>query len=513
MPEIKQDDKVASLSEKGSNISQDEVMDYDAQRLEALGYKQEFNREINQLIQFGFGFAVVAVLPNWLLNFGSSLIAGGPASMFFGWLIVSPFVMCIALGISEVISAYPVSGGIYSWCFLLTNEKWGPFVSWVAAYINLAGMIATQGTLAWSCASFIFQIVTIQTGVTINNLGAQVGLYCAMQVVATLYAFLGLRFSSYLNYFMVFWTFAGTIVVMIVPIVMAKDHLQNAKWVFTGYINQTGWDNDGLAFLLGMLQAGWCLIGYVAPAQIVEGTKRSDVTAPRGIIYCVIGSIIQGLMILIPTLFAIQDVGALLTSSTPLATFFQQTTNTSMSVFLMVILLVVQFGALANNALAIAQLLWALSRDGVIPFSKFWYKLNRFDIPHRCLVLELLIVVAIIMPAFGSEVYWTAIMSTAVICVNVSYGLPLFCRIVFKRHIKLEGPFKLGKFSLPINFISVIWIIFFAIILCIPQHNPVTPVNMNWSSLMIGGVVIFALIFWMIRGRKFYKGPMQNIHE
>jgi hypothetical protein len=63
-------------------------------------------------------------------------------------------------------------------------------------------MIATQGTLAWSCASFIFQIVTIQTGVTIDNLGAQVGLYCAMQVVATLYAFLGLKFSSYLNYFM-----------------------------------------------------------------------------------------------------------------------------------------------------------------------------------------------------------------------------------------------------------------------------------------------------------------------
>jgi amino acid transporter len=184
---------------------------------------------------------------------------------------------------------------------------------------------------------------------------------------------------------------------------MARDHLQSAKWVFTGYINQTGWENDGLAFLLGMLQAGWCLIGYVAPAQIVEGTKRSDVTAPRGIIYCVVGSIIQGLILLIPTLFAIQDVDALLTSSNPLATFFQQTTNTPMSVFLMVILLVAQFGSLANNSLAIAQLLWALSRDGVIPFSKFWYKLNRFDIPHRCLILELLIVVGIIMPVSVSH--------------------------------------------------------------------------------------------------------------
>ncbi|ORZ14661.1 amino acid/polyamine transporter I [Absidia repens] len=512
MSDITHEEKVVSLSENGSTVSKDEL-DYDTRRLEALGYKQEFNREINQLIQFAFGFAVVAVLPNWLLNFGSSLVAGGPVSMFFGWLIVSPFVMCIGLGISEVISAYPVSGGIYSWCFLLTNEKWGPFVSWVAAYINLAGMIATQGTLAWSCASFIFQIVEIQTGVTINILGAQVGLYCAMQVVATLYAFLGLKFSSYLNYFMIFWVFAGTLIVMIVPIVMARDHLQSAEWVFTGFINETGWENNGLAFLLGLLQAGWCLIGYVAPAQIVEGTKRSDITAPRGIIFCVIGSIIQGLILLIPTLFAIQNVDDLLESSNPLATFFQQATNVPVSVFLMVILLVAQFGSLANNSLAIAQLLWALSRDGVIPFSKFWYKLNRFDIPHRCLILELLIVVGIIMPAFGSQVYWTAIMSTAVICVNMSYGLPLFCRLIWKRNLKLDGPFKLGKFSLPINYIAVIWIIFFSVILCIPQHTPVTPENMNWASLMIGAVVLFSLFFWIVRGRKFYKGPMQNIHD
>lgn len=130
----------------------------------------------------------------------------------------------------------------------------------------------------------------------------------------------------------------------------------------------------------------------------MEGTKRSDITAPRGIIYCVIGSIVQGLILMIPTLFAIQDVDALLVSSNPLATFFQQSTSTPMAVFLMIILLVAQFGALANNALAIAQLLWALSRDGVIPFSKTWYKLNRFDIPHRCLILELLIVVVIILP-------------------------------------------------------------------------------------------------------------------
>ncbi|KAI8066553.1 amino acid/polyamine transporter I [Gongronella butleri] len=499
------------VSEKESGNSSD--LDFDAQRLKALGYKQEFNREINQLVQFGFGFAVVAVLPNWMLNFGSSMVSGGPAAMFFGWLIVSPFVMCIALSISEVISFYPVSGGVYSWCYLLTSEEWGPFVSWVGAYINLAGMVATQGTLAWSCASFVYQIVAIQTDVVIDSMGASVGLYCAFQLVATLYAFLGLRFSMYLNYFLIGWVSVGTVVVMILPIAMSRNNLQDAKWVFTGFINQTGWENDGLAFLLGLLQAGWCLVGYVASAQIVEGTKRSEITAPRGIVSCVIGSIIQGLMLMIPILFAVQDVDALLNSSTPLATFFEQTTNINVAAFLMVILLVVQFGSLANNALAIAQLLWALSRDGVIPFSKFWYKLNRFDIPHRALILEFFIVSIMILPAFGSPIFWSAIMAAAVICINVSYGSPMFCRLIWKRDLKFTGPFNLGRFSLPLNVISVVWIVFFAVILCIPAKNPTTAATMNYASLMIGAVVIFSLVFWMIRGRHFYKGPMQNVHE
>ncbi|CAO3626413.1 unnamed protein product [Cunninghamella echinulata] len=499
------------ISEKGSDVSSDDG-NYDTKRLEALGYKQEFNREVNQVVQCVFGFTVVACLPNWLLNFGSNMAAGGPAGIFWSWIIVSPFVMCIGLSISEVISAFPVSGGIYSWCFLLTNEKYGPIVSWFAAYINLAGMIATQGTLAYSCASFIYQIVEIQTGVTISHLGAYVGLYCAMQLVATIYALLGLKFSNYLNYFMAVWVVIGTFLVMILPIVMA-DTLQNAKWVFTGFINKTGWESDGLAFLISFLQPGWCLIGYVASAQIVEGTKRSDVTAPRGITISVIGSILQGLMIMLPSLFAVQDPESLIESSSPLALFFLQATNVPIAVFLMVINLVIQFGALANNALAIAQLLWALSRDGVIPFSRFWYSLNRFNIPHKCLILEFIIVVVIILPTFGSQIYWQAILATAVICVNVSYGLPLFCRIIWRRNIKFDGPFKLGKASLPLNIISVLWIMFFSVILCIPTRYPVTTVNMNWSSLMIGAVVIFSYFFWSISGRKFYKGPMQNIHE
>lgn len=97
-------------------------------------------------------------------------------------------------------------------------------------------------------------------------------------------------------------------------------------------------------------------------------------------------------------------------------------------------------------------------------------------------------------------------MSTSVISINVSYGLPFLCRLIWVRNDMPKGPFSLGRFSIPLNIISVVWVCFFGVILCIPSVSPVTPETFNWSSVMIGGVMIFSLFFWFISGRHNYKG-------
>jgi amino acid transporter len=104
-------------------------------------------------------------------------------------------------------------------------------------------------------------------------------------------------------------------------------------------------------------------------------------------------------------------------------------------------------------------------------------------------------------------------MSSAVIAINVAYGLPFFCRIVWTRNVPLNGPFSLGKASIPVNLIALVWIAFFAVILCFPSLSPVDAASMNYASLMIGAVVVFALGFWFVNGRYHYKGPLQNVHE
>ncbi|KAL9538983.1 hypothetical protein MBANPS3_010541 [Mucor bainieri] len=476
--------------------------------------------------------ATMGVLPNWMVGFGASMVAGGPSSLFWGWIVVVPFVLCIAFSMAEVISAYPLAGGVYSWSFLLSNKKWGPFMAWITGYVYCIGLVTANITLAWSSVDFIYGIANVLNFAQITSKGAYVGLYCGIFVLATFCNWFGMKFSSIMNKFIVFWTLIGTLIIVCCVPAMAPTH-RSAKWVFLEFLNKTGYDNKGMAFLLGLLQSGWTLDKYLPKSTkkhkrltflfcfywvmnvVLKLSKEPKELMLQllvvRIIICIFSAIVQGFALILITLFSIQDVDAIIESSMPIATFFTQTTNDKLCVFFLVIMLVAQFSSLCNSMLATIHIFWALSRDGCFPYSKTWYKLNpKTNVPTNALLLQLVISIILIMPSFGSDVYWQAIMSAAVISINVSYGLPLLCRLIWVRRDMPKGPFSLGKLSIPLNVISCVWVGFFGVILCIPSVSPVTPETMNWASVMICGIMGFSCIFWLVSGRKSYKGPIET---
>ncbi|KAI9266397.1 hypothetical protein EDC94DRAFT_515866 [Helicostylum pulchrum] len=124
------------------------------------------------------------------------------SSLFWGLIVVSPFVCCIALSMAEVISSYPLEGGVYSWTLLLCNKEWGPFMSYINGYISLIGFVTTTITLAYSVTNFIVYTVNILNEDQITSPGTSIGIYCAIFIIATGYNLLGMRYSSYLNIFL-----------------------------------------------------------------------------------------------------------------------------------------------------------------------------------------------------------------------------------------------------------------------------------------------------------------------
>jgi len=58
--------------------------------------------------------------------------------LVWGWVLASILTICVSLSLSELSSAFPVSGGLYVWAFMLGRPT-GPFASWCVGWTNCLG--------------------------------------------------------------------------------------------------------------------------------------------------------------------------------------------------------------------------------------------------------------------------------------------------------------------------------------------------------------------------------------
>ena len=102
-----------------------ELLNEDEKRLAELGYTQELHRSWSGFSNFAISFSIISILAGCFTSFGLGWNNGGPAAIAWGWPIVSVFILIIGLCMSELVSAYPTSGGIYWWASKLGGAKAG----------------------------------------------------------------------------------------------------------------------------------------------------------------------------------------------------------------------------------------------------------------------------------------------------------------------------------------------------------------------------------------------------
>lgn len=71
---------------------------------------------------------------------------------------------------------------------------------------------------------------------------------------------------------------------MITILSCANPNYADAKFVFTDTTNSTGWSNDGLAFLLCMVNALYGFLGVDCGAHLCEEIPNPTVNVPKVIV-------------------------------------------------------------------------------------------------------------------------------------------------------------------------------------------------------------------------------------
>jgi len=66
----------------------------------------------------------------------------------------------------------------------------------------------------------------------------------------------------------------------------------------------------------------------------------------------------------------------------------------------------------------------------------------------------------------------------------------------------------LGKFGALINILAILWGVLAIIFSAFPIYEPVTAINMNYSIVVFGGWIGGGVIYYLVRQRKSYNGPV-----
>ena len=90
----------------------------------------------------------------------------------------------------------------------------------------------------------------------------------------------GVRLVAILNDISVWWHIVGVVVIVGALVILPDSH-QSADFVFTEFVNNTGWDNSFYVVLLGLLLAQYTFTGYDASAHMTEETHDAARTGPR----------------------------------------------------------------------------------------------------------------------------------------------------------------------------------------------------------------------------------------
>lgn len=194
----------------------------------------------------------------------------------------------------------------------------------------------------------------------------------------------------------------------------------------------------------------------------------------------------------------------------PMAQIYYEALGKNGALGMMALLMIVQFLMGVSILVAASRQSWAFSRDGALPFSKFFRPISKTFgyIPVRttlgCAFLAAVLgLLCLIAPAAAS-----ALFSLAVAGNNLAWGTPIFCRIVWGQKKFKPGPFYLGKASIPIAWTAIVFLVFGITLCMFPVGGPnPTPQNMNYTVVINMAVWGGALAYYYIDARKWFTGP------
>jgi amino acid transporter len=190
-----------------------------------------------------------------------------------------------------------------------------------------------------------------------------------------------------------------------------------------------------------------------------EEVQHPSKQVPKAIVGTVILNTLAGFLFLIPLVFVLPDSQELiaLVSGQPVPTIMKSAIGNSAGAFLLLLpLIVLALICGIGCTTTVSRSIWAFARDGGIPYSSKWRRVNKsLNVPFNAMMLGMVVQIALGLIYFGSTTAFNAFSGVGVITLTVSYACPIEDSFIGGRKQIKNGEFDLGKLGAVCNVIAL----------------------------------------------------------
>ncbi|KAE8346083.1 hypothetical protein BDV24DRAFT_124292 [Aspergillus arachidicola] len=485
--------------------SQTESQD-DAALLRTMGYKPVLHRTYTLFENFATTFAALYFVGGVRVTFSTGIAAGGNLAYWTSYLVTMVFTYITAAVIAEVCSASPSAGSIYLWAAEAGGPRFGRLLGFIVAWWSTTAWTTFCASNTQAAVNYMLSELTVfnvDFPTDTSSVKFRAVQWICTEILLALAAILNFMPPKYFRY--VFW-FSSMVVLL--------DFILNIIWLPIGAHNTWGFRTAEEAFMSTYNGTGappgwnWCLsylatagilIGFDASGHVAEETKNASITAARGIFWSTVVSGIGGLATIILFLFCAPDPDTLFSfgSPQPFVPLYAVVLGRGGHIFMNVICIVALWLNTAIAIVAASRLVFAVARDGVLPFSSWVSKVHNGQ-PRNAVIVVWAVAALITCTLLPSDVAFTSLVSAAGVPSAAAYGLICLARLICTPKRFPKPQWSLGKWSKPFQFIGVFWNGWVVAVLFSPYVFPVTGANLNYAPIIMAGVTIFAIISYFV---------------
>ena len=471
------------------------------------GHKAAMRRSFSPFAALGLSFSITNSWVGYLSCFGQNLAYAGPNSVVFGLLVAAVVQWIITLGLSEISSCFPSSGGQYHFVYLLAPKGSRKFAAFTVGWMNI---------LAWSvtlCSGVSVVVASISGLIAFWDESFQATqwqsylIYLAVTFLSASPLFLGPRLIPRTLQISLAFSVMGLIIIFCLVLALRKQS-QPLSTITKPAPGRSGWA-IGPAWLLGITNSMYAFGATDAVIHIAEEMKDPEHKLPLAMNLTMIIGFITTFPLLTVMMMSMADIDAVLNSTLPYAELFRQITDSkAITTFMMCWVTVVLSSALIGQWVTCGRLAWAFARDGGLPYSSFFSHVSeRHQFPVRTTVLALIFCSIYGLLYLISTTAFNSIITSAVLYLNITYAIPQgLIAARGRKNILPDHPFDLGWMGYVCNFLSPILVTVAGMLICFPPELPVTRQNINYTPVVLVALSLVILGFWFTMGHKF-NGP------